>query len=228
MRLLKQSTAANVISHCLDFVEEAGMLEAVQAAGFQLKNGAAFASISPTVTERGSGWYNLALTTSHTDTLGDLAVHVTASGADPTDFLCRVSARLVDDVLPTSSYTAPDNATITAIAGYTDSIESRLPAALVGGRMDSSVGSMASNVLTAAALATDAVTEIQSGLATSTTLAIVLKILRNKVVTNPSTGQIIVYDDDSVTPLLTGNLFEDVAGTQAYQGQGADRRDRMT
>jgi len=60
------------------------------------------------------------------------------------------------------------------------------------------------------------------------TVALVAKILRNKVVTNPSTGQIIVYDDDSVTPLLTGNLFEDVAGTQAYQGQGADRRDRMT
>ena len=94
--------------------------------------------------------------------------------------------------------------------------------------MDASVGAMAANVVTASAMASDAITEIQSGLATSTTLAIVLKILRNKVVTNPSTGQIIVYDDDSVTPLLTGNLFEDVAGTQAYQGQGADRRDRMT
>ena len=46
-------------------------------------------------------------------------------------------------------------------------IHSRLPAALVSGRIDSSVGAMASNTLTAAALATDAVTEIQSGLATS-------------------------------------------------------------
>ncbi len=106
------------------------------------KDGAAFASISPTVTERGNGWYSLALTTSHTDTLGDLAIHVTATGADPTDLLCRVSARVVDDVLPTASYTAPDNATIAAIATYTDSIESRLPAALVGGRMDASVGDM--------------------------------------------------------------------------------------
>jgi len=228
VRLLKQSTAANVMVFMTDSADHVAGKTGLTLTITASKNGAAFASISPTVTERGNGWYNLALTTAHTDTLGDLAVHVTASGADPTDFLCRVSARLVDDVLPTSSYTAPDNATITAIAGYTDSIESRLPAALVGGRMDSSVGSMASNVLTAAALATDAVTEIQSGLATSTTLAIVLKILRNKVVTNPSTGQIIVYDDDSVTPLLTGNLFEDVAGTQAYQGQGADRRDRMT
>ena len=37
------SIGESLLSHCLDFVEEAGMLEAVQAAGFQKKNGAAFA-----------------------------------------------------------------------------------------------------------------------------------------------------------------------------------------
>lgn len=58
------------------------------------KNGAAFASISPTVTERGDGWYSLALTTSHTDTLGDLALHITSSGADPTDVVWQVVADL--------------------------------------------------------------------------------------------------------------------------------------
>src|SRR5690606_41706137 len=31
-----------LLSHCLDFLDEAGMLEAVQAAGFQTKHGAAF------------------------------------------------------------------------------------------------------------------------------------------------------------------------------------------
>jgi len=46
-------------------------------------------------------------------------------------------------------------------------IQSRLPATLISGRMDSHVGAMGSNTLTAAALATDAVTEIQSGLATA-------------------------------------------------------------
>ena len=55
----------------------------------------------------------------------------------------------------------------TAIETDTQDIQSRLPAALVSGRMDASVGAMASNTLTAAALATDAVTEIQVGLATS-------------------------------------------------------------
>jgi len=42
----------------------------------------------------------------------------------------------------------------------TENIQSRLPAALVSGRMDASVGAMAANTLTASALATDAVTEV--------------------------------------------------------------------
>lgn len=53
------------------------------------------------------------------------------------------------------------------------------------------------------------------------------KILRNKTVTNPSTGTITVYDDDGTTVLLTADLWENVAGTQAYRGQGADRRERL-
>jgi hypothetical protein len=55
----------------------------------------------------------------------------------------------------------------------------------------------------------------------------VVKLLRNRRETNPSTGVQTIYDDDSITPLVSGDLFEDVAGTQPYQGQGADRADRM-
>lgn len=62
------------------------------------KDGAAFASISPTVTERGNGWYEVALTTSHTDTLGDLALHITGTSADPSDPLFQVVAYLPGDV----------------------------------------------------------------------------------------------------------------------------------
>ncbi|WP_296247756.1 NAD(P)/FAD-dependent oxidoreductase [Pseudomonas sp. UBA4194] len=42
-RFPRFSIGESLLCHCLDFVEQAGMLEAVQAAGFQLKNGAAFA-----------------------------------------------------------------------------------------------------------------------------------------------------------------------------------------
>ncbi|MBK5000923.1 NAD(P)/FAD-dependent oxidoreductase [Pseudomonas sp. S31] len=42
-RFPRFSIGESLLAHCIDFVEEAGMLEALQAAGFQYKNGAAFA-----------------------------------------------------------------------------------------------------------------------------------------------------------------------------------------
>lgn len=45
-------------------------------------------------------------------------------------------------------------------------IQSRLPAALIGGRIDATVGAMQNNVMTAAAAASDLATELQAGLAT--------------------------------------------------------------
>lgn len=55
-----------------------------------------------------------------------------------------------------------------ASASAVTDVQSRLPAALVSGRMDSSVGAMAANTLTASAVAADAVAEIQSGTRTVT------------------------------------------------------------
>lgn len=75
-----------------------------------------------------------------------------------------------------------------AIETDTADIQSRLPAALVSGRMDSSVGAMASNTLTAAALATDAVTEIQSGLATAADLATVDTVVDSILVDTAEIG----------------------------------------
>ncbi|MFJ4346020.1 NAD(P)/FAD-dependent oxidoreductase [Pseudomonas sp. NPDC089401] len=42
-RFPRFSIGESLLCHCLDFVEEAGMLDALHAAGFQYKNGAAFA-----------------------------------------------------------------------------------------------------------------------------------------------------------------------------------------
>jgi len=42
-RFPRFSIGESLLAHCLDFVDEAGMLAAVEAAGFQHKNGAAFA-----------------------------------------------------------------------------------------------------------------------------------------------------------------------------------------
>lgn len=132
MRKAKQSTAKNVMVLMVDSTDhvtgKTGLTLTITAS----KDGGAFASISPTVTERGSGWYALALTTAHTDTLGDLALHITGTAADPADMVLLVEARSVDDVLPTASYTAPDNATVALIAAYTDELETRLSAVRAG------------------------------------------------------------------------------------------------
>lgn len=53
------------------------------------------------------------------------------------------------------------------------------------------------------------------------------KILRNKTVTNPTNGLMVVFDDDGVTPLFTAQLYEDVGETQPYRGQGAEVRERL-
>lgn len=92
MRELKLSTAANVMVFMTDSADHVTGKTSLTLTITASKDGAAFSSISPTVTERGNGWYNVALTTSHTDTLGDLALHVTATGADPTDLPMRVIA----------------------------------------------------------------------------------------------------------------------------------------
>lgn len=73
----------------------------------------------------------------------------------------------------------PTAASIAALQADTDNIQTRLPAALVGGRMDSSVGAMAADVVNASALATDAVTEIQTGLVTAGSMAVAQADLDN-------------------------------------------------
>lgn len=49
------------------------------------------------------------------------------------------------------------SADIAAVQADTDNIQTRIPAALVSGRMDASVGAMAADVITATAIATDAI-----------------------------------------------------------------------
>ena len=63
------------------------------------------------------------------------------------------------------------SADVAAVQSDTNDIQARLPAALISGRIDATVGAMQANVMTAAAAAADLTTELQSGLATSSALA---------------------------------------------------------
>lgn len=143
--MLKQSTARNLLVFMTDSADHVTGKASLTLTITASKDGAAFASISPTVTERGNGWYSLALTSSHTDTLGDLAIHVTSTGADPSDVREQVFAGLPGESVTVGSIAA--NA-ITA-------------AAIATGAVD------------ADAIAADAVTEIQAGLALAADLATV-------------------------------------------------------
>ncbi len=173
MRKAKQSTAKNVMILMVGAADHVTGLPGLALTITASKNGGAFASISPTVTDRGNGWYSVALTASHTDTLGDLALHVTGTDADSADMVLLVEGGATDADISTrmaeASYTAPDN--------------------------------------------------------DSTLLA--LKILRNKTISDPTTGILTVYDNDGVTPLLTAQLYKDAAGTENYSGTGVERRERL-
>ena len=65
---------------------------------YATKAGGTSAAITPTTTELDStnvkGVYKLALTAAHLDTLGEFQLHITASGADPTDLKWQVVTNL--------------------------------------------------------------------------------------------------------------------------------------
>jgi hypothetical protein len=117
MRTLQQATARTVMVLMTDAADhitgKAGLTLTVTAS----KAGGAFASITPTVTERGSGWYALALTSAHSDTAGDLALHITATGADPADLLLQVSAPVLTTALGNGAITEASIATPAEAAG---------------------------------------------------------------------------------------------------------------
>ena len=52
-------------------------------------------------------------------------------------------------------------------------------------------------------------------------------VTANRVVTDPVAGTFTVYDDDNVTILASGSLWANAAGSVPYDGNGAERRDRL-
>lgn len=116
MRLLKQSTARDISVFMTDSADhitgKTGLTLTIKVG----KNGGALTTITPTVTEDVSGWYTLSLTTTHTNTLGDLNFHITSAGADPSDFLCMVVAVDLADAVR-GGLTALPNANAEAAGG---------------------------------------------------------------------------------------------------------------
>jgi hypothetical protein len=70
-------------------------------------------------------------------------------------------------------------------------------------------------------------TQVANAVWAHATAALLMKLKRNKAITDPATGIMTIYDDDGVTPLVTANVYEDAAAGQAYRGRGAERRERL-
>jgi hypothetical protein len=158
MQLLKQSTTATVtVGPVLD-ADGVAVTTAVLADFSIAKNGSVAVLTGATVTHSTNGYYTIALTVSNTDSLGRLDIIVNNSAMSMTNHRYDVLvAATYDAVVTTGVATAAEAA---AIQADTNDIQTRLPAALVSGRIDASVGAMASNVITAASMASDASGEI--------------------------------------------------------------------
>lgn len=114
-------------------------------------------------THEGNGYHTYA--PAQAETNGDLAAFTfTGTGAIPATV--QIYTNFPQTV---------DNATALA------DVQSRIPAALVSGRIDASVGAMAANVITAAATAADFTAEVTSGLATAAALDTVDNFLDTEV-----------------------------------------------
>jgi hypothetical protein len=92
MRELKVATSTSIKVFMADSYNHLSGKAGQTLTVYLSKPGAPFVQINTNVTDLGYGWYEVTLTASHTDTLGDIALHITAPGADPTEVLCRIVA----------------------------------------------------------------------------------------------------------------------------------------
>lgn len=100
MSLLKQSTAYNAAFWLANTQDSITGLTGASPTVTLSKNGGAFAAAGGSTTEIGSGWYYIALTTTDTNTLGDLVVHATATSADAADLTHQVLAAAPTAAIP--------------------------------------------------------------------------------------------------------------------------------
>lgn len=140
-------------------------------------------------------------------TVAGRTLDVSAGGEAGVDLANVGSPTTVLNLSGTSVKTATD------VEADTQNIQSRIPAALVGGRIDASVGAMAANVLTATAIATDAITaakvaadavaEIQSGLSTLNAAGVRSAVGLGSANLDTQLAAIAGYLDTEITSILS-------------------------
>jgi hypothetical protein len=154
--------------------------------------------------------------------------------AVPGAYGAGTAGKIVGDNLNATVSSRAAQTTADNIETDTQDIQSRLPAALVSGRMDSDVGAIQAGAITAAAIATDAVdadalaadavTEIQSGLATSANQTTILN--RLGAFTGSGVNTVLGFfqalmRSDATTPSDLGGTYDDATDSlQAVRDRG--------
>jgi len=102
MGLLKQSTQVTKTILMVDTADHITGKTGLTITKYLTKAGGTPTSATMTTSELDStnakGIYSLVFSTSHTDTLGDFQLHLSGTGADPSDYWWTVVARLNDDL----------------------------------------------------------------------------------------------------------------------------------
>lgn len=157
MKLFKQNTADSIMVFIASAADHStGLTGASSSMSFYLsKNGGAFSSISPTITERGYGWYKIEFTSGNMDTLGDFVIHATVTNGDPIDIQSIVSPTyfitLLGDIAGSvweesiSSHSGVSGSTAEALAaagGSGDPWNTSLPGAYASGKAGYIIGNM--------------------------------------------------------------------------------------
>lgn len=124
MTLLQQNqTASNLVFLLIDSADHIAGKTGASPTVTLSKNGAAFGACAGAVTEISAGWYKVAGNATDTNTLGPLALHATASGADPSDSLYQVVGFDPNSTLGGSGLSGPSSVTLT----FEDSNEDAVP-----------------------------------------------------------------------------------------------------
>jgi hypothetical protein len=121
---------------------------------------------------------------------------------------------LVDNVNATISSRA-SSAALATVQADTDDIQTRLPAALVGGRMDSNVGAINNNTGGVSALdrSTRAIVEGTVAAAATTTSIPTSSLAPAATVADQFKGRVIIFDENTTTAALRGQATDITANT---------------
>ena len=178
MHELLQSTAIDIYILMVDATDDETAETGKSLTVYISKNGGSFATATNSATEISRGWYKITLTTTEVNTLGFLVMEAEASGCDIWRMMYKVVAPNPDNLATASALTTLTNYVDTEIAAILAAVDTEIAA--IKAKTDNlpaspaAVGSamtLAADSVNSSALATTAVTEMQSGLATSSAVA---------------------------------------------------------